>query len=117
MPDGLRPYDGKGFLMIEGGGSLDHITVASDSAAIETIRDGFVQPTSVTLAGHTAWVAEGQLSRLAYPGKGEAPRLPFRLRRAARRTLKILSGRIASVSSASRSLRAKVEDIDEGVCL
>lgn len=78
-PDGLRPLIGKGFLMIEGGGSLDRVTVSGDSAAIETLKDGFIQPTGVTLDGHTAWVAEGQLSRLAYPGKGEPPRLPFRV--------------------------------------
>jgi hypothetical protein len=76
MPDGLRPDDGRGFLMIEGGGSLDHITVASDSAAIDTIRDGFLHPTGVTLDGNTARVTEGQLSSLAYPTSGSPPRLP-----------------------------------------
>jgi hypothetical protein len=79
QPDGLRPYDGKGFLMIEGGGSLDHVTVSGDSAAIETIQDGFLHPTGVTLDGNTAWVTEGQLSSLAYPSSGSAPRLPFRV--------------------------------------
>jgi hypothetical protein len=78
MPDGLRPYD-KGFLMIEGGGSLDHVAVSGDSAAIETIREGFLHPTGVTLDGNTAWVTEGQLSSLAYPGSGSPPRLPFRV--------------------------------------
>jgi hypothetical protein len=79
MPDGLRPDGGKGFLMIEGGGSLDHVTVSGDSAAIETIRDGFLHPTGVTLDGNMAWVTEGQLSSLAYPSSGSPPRLPFRV--------------------------------------
>jgi sugar lactone lactonase YvrE len=78
-PDGLRPFDGKSLLMIEGGGSLDRVAVSGDSATVETIKDGFVQPTGVALDGHTAWVTEGQLSKLAYPAKGDAPRLPFRV--------------------------------------
>jgi sugar lactone lactonase YvrE len=74
-PDGLRALHGNSFLMIEGGGSLDRVTVTDDNVAIETIKDGFLQPTGVTRDGNTAWVTEGQLSRL----KGEAPRLPFRV--------------------------------------
>ena len=54
--------------MIEGGGCLDRVTVTGDNVAIETIKDGFLQPTGVTRDGNTAWVTEGQLSRL----KGEA---------------------------------------------
>lgn len=79
MPDAIRPLRDGSFLMIEGGGSLDRVSVAGDSATIETIRDDFVQPTGVTLVGHTAWVAEGQLSRLAYPAAGDPPRLPFKV--------------------------------------
>jgi len=78
-PDGLRVLQGNQFLMIEGGGSLDRVTVTGDSATIETVKDGFVQPTSVTRVGDTAFVSEGQLSSLAYKAKGEAPRLPFRV--------------------------------------
>ena len=78
-PDGHRVLQGNQFLMIEGGGSLDRVTVTGDSATIETVKDGFVQPTSVTRVGDTAFVSEGQLSSLAYKAKGEAPRLPFRV--------------------------------------
>ncbi|HUI19814.1 MAG TPA: hypothetical protein VLZ74_02045 [Methylocella sp.] len=78
-PDGLRALRGNRFLMIEGGGSLDEVTVTGDSATIETLKDGLVQPTGVTLTADTAWVSEGQLSSLGYPQKGEAPRLPFKL--------------------------------------
>lgn len=65
--------------MIEGGGRLDRVTVTGDDVLIETIKDGFTQPTGVTSVGNTAWVSEGQLSALGYPDKGDAPRLPFRV--------------------------------------
>jgi sugar lactone lactonase YvrE len=78
-PDGLRALQGSGFLMIEGAGSLDRVTVSDDLVLIETIKDGFLQPTGVTRNGDMAWVTEGQLSSLGYPSKGEAPRLPFRV--------------------------------------
>jgi len=78
-PDGLRALQGNRFLMIEGEGSLDRVTVTGGDVAIETIKDGFVQPTGVTWNQNTAWVSEGQLSSLVYPDKGEAPRLPFRV--------------------------------------
>jgi sugar lactone lactonase YvrE len=74
-PDGLRALQGNRFLMIEGEGSLDRVTVADDIVSIETIKDGFLQPTGVTRDGNMAWVSEGQLSRLT----GEVPRLPFRV--------------------------------------
>ena len=75
FPDGLRPITGQSFLMAEGGGRLDRITVSGDSAEVDVIKDGFVQPTGVTLQDHIAWVADGQLSKL----KGEAPNLPFKI--------------------------------------
>ncbi len=78
-PDGLRPLDATQFLMIEGGGRLDRVTVSGDNATFETIKDGFIQPTGVARNQNTAWVSEGQLSSLGYPDKGEAPRLPFRV--------------------------------------
>jgi streptogramin lyase len=78
-PDVIRALHGNSFLMIEGGGSLDHVTVTGDDVAIETIKDGFIQSTGVAKVGDTAWVAEGQLSSLGYPAKGDAPRLPFRV--------------------------------------
>jgi hypothetical protein len=77
LADGLRPIEGNEFLMIEGTGSLDRVTIKADEATIETLKDGFVQPTGVTLVQGTAWVADGQLSRLIQLD-GKAPQLPFR---------------------------------------
>ena len=79
-PDGLR-RDGEGtFLMAEGGGTVDLVTVAGDEAKVETLKDGLAGPVSVTQVGDTAWVAEGQLKYLFDPTlKGKKPSLPFRL--------------------------------------
>ena len=79
-PDGLR-RDGEGtFLMAEGGGTLDRVTVAGDEARVETLKDGLAGPVSVTQVGDTAWVAEGQLKYLFDPTlKDKKPSLPFRL--------------------------------------
>ncbi len=80
LPDGLRAYGGNTFLMVEGGGSLDLVTVDGGTAKIDTIKDGFAGPVSVTQVGSTAWVAEGQLEHLLDPElKKQPPKLPFRL--------------------------------------
>lgn len=80
LPDGLRRYGKDTFLMIEGGGSLDLVTVKGGTAEITTIKDGFGGPVSVTQVGSTAWVAEGQLGHLLDPElKKQPPKLPFHL--------------------------------------
>lgn len=80
LPDALRAYGDNTFLMIEGGGSLDLVTVKGGMAEITTIKDGFGGPVSVTQVGSTAWVAEGQLGHLLDPElKKQPPKLPFRL--------------------------------------
>ena len=80
LPDGLRRYGNDTFLMIEGGGSLDLVTVKGGTAEITTIKDGFGGPVSVTQVGGIAWVAEGQLGYLLDPElKKQQPKLPFRL--------------------------------------
>lgn len=78
LADALRPAEGGSFLMIEGAGRLDRATVSGDRVSIETLKDGFAQPTGVTWVGTTAWVAEGQLSHLFNPKSGPA-KLPFRI--------------------------------------
>jgi sugar lactone lactonase YvrE len=70
--DGFRRF-GDGFLLIEGAGSLDKITITDDAAQIETIQDGFVEPVGVTQVGDIAWVAEGKSSFLFGANKGKDP--------------------------------------------
>lgn len=80
LPDSLRTYGHDTFLMVEGGGSLDLVTVKGGAAEISTIKDGFGGPVSVTQVGSTAWVAEGQLGYLLDPElRKQQPKLPFHL--------------------------------------
>ena len=75
--DAMRAF-GSGFLLIEGNGKLDKVTVKGDEAEIDTIKDGFTGPVSVTEVGNTGWVAEGKLSYIIGPDKGKDPG-PFKL--------------------------------------
>jgi sugar lactone lactonase YvrE len=79
FPDGLRSTGGQMFIMAEGGGSVDRVTVNGDNVEIETIKDGIAGPTSVALVGQTLWASEGQLPHLFEAAKSGPPRLPFRI--------------------------------------
>ena len=80
LTDAIRPLGHNNFLLIEGGGRLDRMTIAGDNATIETIKDGYAVPTGVTQVGGNAWVSEGQLSYLFDPSKrDQKPHLPFHL--------------------------------------
>jgi hypothetical protein len=70
--DAMRTF-GDSFLLIEGNGKLDRVTVKGDDAQIETIQDGLSEPVSVTQIGNTGWVAEGKLSYIIGPNKGKDP--------------------------------------------
>jgi hypothetical protein len=80
LTDALRHIGGNQFLLIEGGGRLDQISITNDQVAVATLKDGFSVPTGVAPVGHTAWVSEGQLSLIFDPTKkGQQPNLPFKL--------------------------------------
>jgi streptogramin lyase len=70
--DAMRAF-GNGLLLIEGNGKLDKVTVKGDQAEIDTIKDGFTGPVSVTQLGDTGWVAEGKLSYIIGPDRGKDP--------------------------------------------
>ena len=76
LSDAMRGADGNSWLMIEGVGKLDRVTVDGDNARIDTLKDGIDGPTGVTKVGDKAFVTEGQLPKL-FAGKGE--RLPFKV--------------------------------------
>ena len=76
--DAMRAF-GDSFLLIEGAGRLDKVSVKGDEAQIETIKDGFAEPVSVTQVGDTAWVAEGKLSYIIGDNKEKDPG-PFTLK-------------------------------------
>jgi streptogramin lyase len=80
LADALRPIWGDAFLLVEGAGRLDRITIEGAEAIVDTISDGLDAPTGVARANGTTWVAEGQLPYLFDPAKkGQKPKLPFRL--------------------------------------
>lgn len=66
-PDGLRPLGKNEFLMIEGAGRLDRVTIDRNTAKIEVLKDGFNGPVAVTRVGDTAWVVEGKLPYMLDP--------------------------------------------------
>ena len=70
--DALRAF-GNGFLLIEGAGRLDKITVSGDAAQVEVIKDGLTEPVSVAQIGDTGWVAEGKLSYVIGENKSQGP--------------------------------------------
>ena len=81
LADGIRLNADGTFLLVEGGGCLDRVTVTGDRAMVETLRDGLAGgPTGVAKVGDTAWISVGQLSVVLDPAKkGSKPSLPFRL--------------------------------------
>jgi sugar lactone lactonase YvrE len=70
--DAMRAF-GDSFLLIEGAGRLDKVTIKGDEAQIETIKDGLAEPVSVTQVGNTGWVAEGKLSYIIGDNKEKDP--------------------------------------------
>jgi streptogramin lyase len=78
-PDALRQLNDNTFLMAEGGGTLDRVTVNGDKVTIETLKDGLDGPTSLAKIGGTVWVGEGQLSHLFNAKQSGPPKLPFQI--------------------------------------
>jgi sugar lactone lactonase YvrE len=67
LPDGLRSIGDNQFLMIEGAGRLDKLTITGDTAKVEVLKEGFNGPTAVTPVHGTAWVIEGKLKYMNDP--------------------------------------------------
>lgn len=78
-PDGMRALGHNEFLLIEGAGRLDHVTVTGDDAKIEVLKDGFNGPTAVTRVGDIAWVLEGKLNYMQDPKLKDQDPGPFRV--------------------------------------
>jgi sugar lactone lactonase YvrE len=75
-PDGLRALGEDSLLLVEGAGRLVRLAIAGGTPTV--LADDLDMPTAVVHARGSAWVTEGQLGRLF---AGEAPNLPFAVRR------------------------------------
>lgn len=78
QPDGMRALARNQFLLIEGAGRLDHVTIDGDNARIEVLKDGFNGPTAVTRTGNIAWVLEGKLKYMNDPKFKDQDPGPFK---------------------------------------
>lgn len=78
-PDALRPLGGDRFLLVEGGGAVDVMTIRGDSAHIETLKDGFDTPTGAASVGNMVWISEAQFAYLFDPAKKGQKPAPFRI--------------------------------------
>ena len=66
-PDGLRFIKKDTFLLAEGGGRADRVTIQGDNANIEVLKEGLEGPRAVTLTGNTVWVLVGGVRAVAVP--------------------------------------------------
>jgi len=79
--DGMRAEGGNAFLVVTGNGHLERLKVSGDTVAVETVREGLDEPTSLTVVNGNALVTEGRLSYLFTKEKrGTQPPLPFHIR-------------------------------------
>lgn len=79
FPDGLRTLKDTTFLMAEGGGTIDLVTIKGDTAKIEDVQTGLAGPTGVVLSAGKIWITEGQLPHLFDAAKNGPPKLPFQV--------------------------------------
>lgn len=81
LADGLRPLGDGSFLLAEGGGRLDRVIFAGNTAKVEVLLDGVAGGvTGVAKLGATAFITVGQLAVITDPArKGTKPGLPFRV--------------------------------------
>lgn len=75
-PDGMRSFEGRGLLVVEGGGGgrLSLLSINGKQGNFTTLKEGFADgPVAVTVVGRTGYVLEGQLSRLFHPDALDLP--------------------------------------------
>ena len=78
-PDGMRSESGNTFLMVEGSGKLDRISVKGDTVDLQILSESLLEPAAVARIGAVAWVAETQISVLFDDKHVMVPKLPFRI--------------------------------------
>ena len=80
VPDGMRLIDGMRIAVAEGTGKIAIVTIAGDSAHVQTIADGLSSAAGVTIEKGVVWHVAGELSYVFNPQKRmQKPPLPFRV--------------------------------------
>jgi hypothetical protein len=72
-PDGMRAAGPNRFVLAEGAGRIDLVTVDGDRAAVRTLREGLIDPTAVAVNGATVWGLEAKLSYRADATRDPSP--------------------------------------------
>lgn len=73
QPDGMRRLNTTQFVLAEGAGTIDLLTVKGDMVDVRTLRSGLSGPAGVTVIGDTIWAVEAKLSMRGKPGLDPAP--------------------------------------------
>lgn len=73
-PDGMRPgKDGKLLIAENRVGRISQVAISGNKATIEVLKEGYVTPTAMTLAGNTIWVLEAKFALRNDPSKNPNP--------------------------------------------
>ncbi len=72
-PDGMRRLNATQFVLAEGAGTIDLLTVRNNTVDVRTLRSGLTGPAGVTVAGDTIWALESKLALRGNPGVNAAP--------------------------------------------
>lgn len=72
-PDGMRRLNATQFVLAEGAGTIDLLTVNGDTVDVRTLRSGLVGPAGITVIGGTVWALESKLSLRHQPDVNPAP--------------------------------------------
>ena len=79
--DGLRRLDDSHFVMVEGAGRLDLLTVEQDRVSVRPLAETLDEPAGVAVAGFKVWVSEARVSTIFDETKrGQIIPLPWQLR-------------------------------------
>lgn len=73
LPDGMRRLNATQFILAEGAGTIDLLTVGGDVVDVRIIRSSLAGPAGVTVIGNTVWALEAKLSMRGKPGSDPAP--------------------------------------------
>lgn len=72
-PDGMRRLNANQFVLAEGAGTINLLTIVGDTAHVQILRSGLIGPAGVTVIGNYVWAVESKLSMRGQSGAAPAP--------------------------------------------